>query len=1344
MAGGVLQLVTKGIENVFLNSEPQITFFKTIYRRHTNFSRTEFDLNFTDGLNFGNESVCRIKKYGDLLHRIYLVLTLPKIDLVYRSLLIRDIIDMFNEISIDIVLTIDFFAAGGVIGFDTIDLTPEEYQFLITSFHDPNNVYTEEINTVFIKFLNGFVAIFERTLAQVNEVLRLLQPGEDLYFQTFFDKTGSNNSDVNEYIDYVILRMFEIDTIFEMQYDFVDAQSKDRQPPRRMANADEIKALLFEKLADYVTGATDPNFDPNSFNDENLFFLYTVQSANYVVNANNNIQQNASDVFRAGVSNAYGNIVFTNLDAFKIFDATLKQTNAIINNNFDVEIIKQQLVTAIRLGLVKNIKLMRNIYNSLQDDARFMFFRLFQSFGDGTFNTNSQWQNVSLFTIPPPGLSDNFTSDFNLPPEPNEPPDFYHPFSAYTKEAVNNYHVDNQSSFRTLVFNDYFNSLFLWDRTNIFTAGRCIEAITGSPTGTIPPSFNNIYFLDYVPFLATEDIPRAIQRYLIRARDSATQNGDIETSTNIQGILDALIPRLNTTRDNLIVDITPKICIPDDFVVSQRMAQFRTSPEDIIMTAVFRQHEFFQFAGQNLLIPDYIFENYRLVINALSSLNIPGYEDFRETILDIVGLFGTPLNEIPQFAVYNTQNFNQRADLIINDQNLIFSDVQSALWSNIFRTVVGDYNRLYNNTILSKNFYTLSIGSEMLSYLTSITENILSLVLDDNINYYAESVLNNFQSKLPVNGGQIGVFLNNKLAVFQAQLKHFDRNVKLLNIRNVFLPQPEFYFAQFKKVLDEFVFNNIESKRNPDGTLVFDHQQHGTPEDPVINIYNSMIDPNDPNFDPNEPHLNAMDIIDEMNVLFEQLITSTTNPFSIITDPNKHEVWNEFWLPVKSFDTDFERDKYNFLYGTTTAEEFFDRLDLINTRYNGFAAEDDEYQLLKDVATDLSLAQGVVLLARNTVIETYNAIVEEFKLRQEDLAFTVTQINGGIITKLNKSLLAGQQANFAWIKKIGHYIIDHITVKIGDQVVDKHFGEWMEIWHQLTRKESKEKGYRILIGDVEELTVYNNQGKESYEVIVPIQFWFCRNVGASLPIVALNHTWVEIVVKLKELAEVSFFEDFTEFRRKPTLTCRLLAEYFYVENDERDRIVTAKNEYLIETLQYNDQLTINNNSFDDQNNITAKLYFKNTVKELFWVFQNEAFINGSQPLKERKYFNYTPNFVTNTGNIARISKIKFNSRDREVFKETVYYNYIQPYERHYASPETGVQIYCFSLSPENYQPSGSANMGRIDDSSIVSQLEDNIMVDIQTNKSRYQWRIYALSYNILRVMSGLAGVVYYR
>ena len=72
MGGGLIQIASYGLQDIFLIGNPQITFFKTVYRKHTNFSM-EYIQEYFDGIqNFGNYLSCNISKAGDLMHRIYL------------------------------------------------------------------------------------------------------------------------------------------------------------------------------------------------------------------------------------------------------------------------------------------------------------------------------------------------------------------------------------------------------------------------------------------------------------------------------------------------------------------------------------------------------------------------------------------------------------------------------------------------------------------------------------------------------------------------------------------------------------------------------------------------------------------------------------------------------------------------------------------------------------------------------------------------------------------------------------------------------------------------------------------------------------------------------------------------------------------------------------------------------------------------------------------------------------------------------------------------------------------------------------------------------------------------
>jgi hypothetical protein len=96
MPGGVLQVAARGTEDIYLTDNPHITFFKTVYRRYTNFSKTEFNLKFTNKLDFSREGYCRLDHYGDLVYRLFLNVKLPKINLTFKNLCISEVQDLLK------------------------------------------------------------------------------------------------------------------------------------------------------------------------------------------------------------------------------------------------------------------------------------------------------------------------------------------------------------------------------------------------------------------------------------------------------------------------------------------------------------------------------------------------------------------------------------------------------------------------------------------------------------------------------------------------------------------------------------------------------------------------------------------------------------------------------------------------------------------------------------------------------------------------------------------------------------------------------------------------------------------------------------------------------------------------------------------------------------------------------------------------------------------------------------------------------------------------------------------------------------------------------------------------
>ena len=102
------------------------------------------------------------------------------------------------------------------------------------------------------------------------------------------------------------------------------------------------------------------------------------------------------------------------------------------------------------------------------------------------------------------------------------------------------------------------------------------------------------------------------------------------------------------------------------------------------------------------------------------------------------------------------------------------------------------------------------------------------------------------------------------------------------------------------------------------------------------------------------------------------------------------------------------------------------------------------------------------------------------------------------------------------------------------------------------------------------------------------------------------------------------------------------------------------------------------------------------------------------------------------------AKLQLNGQDRFSEREGSYFDVVQPFQHHTRAPDTGINIYSFALRPEEHQPSGSCNFSRIDNAVLQLVLSSNTVAGTATAKVR----VYAVNYNVLRVMSGMAGVAY--
>jgi hypothetical protein len=326
-----------------------------------------------------------------------------------------------------------------------------------------------------------------------------------------------------------------------------------------------------------------------------------------------------------------------------------------------------------------------------------------------------------------------------------------------------------------------------------------------------------------------------------------------------------------------------------------------------------------------------------------------------------------------------------------------------------------------------------------------------------------------------------------------------------------------------------------------------------------------------------------------------------------------------------------------------------------------------------------------------------------------------------------------------WINSIGHSIIEHADITIGGLLIDRQYGEWLEIWGELTQQEEKRAGYFEMIGKITDglNTLDIDKFEGPMKIYVPLNFWFCRNIGLALPLVALQYHDVEISIKLRSFHECYITSNGIELNSNLNLNGHLLVDYIYLDSDERKRFSKNTHEYLIEQLQVNHEF-IN----ASQKNFSIPLNFNHPVKELVWIIKREdigKYNNDDEDdiIYGNDWFNFSSTVGSYHGfdDTFETGKILFNNSDRIATKNAEYFRLIQPYVYHSRIPSKQIYVYSFSIRPEEHQPTGTCNFSRIDNSNLVLSKKDNTHIGHNVS-------IYAINYNILKIEGGMGGIMF--
>jgi hypothetical protein len=444
-----------------------------------------------------------------------------------------------------------------------------------------------------------------------------------------------------------------------------------------------------------------------------------------------------------------------------------------------------------------------------------------------------------------------------------------------------------------------------------------------------------------------------------------------------------------------------------------------------------------------------------------------------------------------------------------------------------------------------------------------------------------------------------------------------------------------------------------------------------------------------------------------------------------------------------------------------TGDPMITHFKTVYRRHTNFAMEYVEQQFNCDVDFGSSVS---VLISRTGDL-----------LSNVYLETTLPQLNG--------------LTNVHWTQNVGHHLLKQVDVEIGNQLIDRHYGDWLDIWAQLSTQASLKLGYYEMIGQGRPdafnrqsgLQKANNLILKGSTIFVPLQFWFCRNIALALPLISLqfhevkiNFTFSNLTDLLRSPAEYNF-----NIRLYKLSNTKLWVNYVYLDLEERRKFAHSSHEYLIDQVQCTSAIKIANESRKSTSTTRINLNFNHPVKELIWTVQPVSYT-----LKyNRQNSNYTSVSSQSAVTFSALNNVKFsddikkfnsscisppgalnpvvnalltlNGHDRFQTLSGDYFSKIQPLNHHTCVPESpGINVYSFSINPESHEPSGTCNFSRIDNAyltltiaTLQSNLFDKEYPEVVKNSILYAGsecivKVYAVNYNILRIMNGLGGLAY--
>jgi hypothetical protein len=1461
MPGGLLQLVATGLDNIFLTSTPSITLFKLTYRRHTNFSVTQRTKQILNIYEFGQNGQYELEKEGDIIHNIYFNINISDFNLQYPLPTYENIINLLNKYNLHVNIdsnkniTIDYYN-------NTIipQILSEISQYVI-KFNNSNIIIDNQ---------HDFFKNYDYTNKNINN---LLQDNYNYYLL----KNINDNIELN--ILFLILTSYlkDINNTNNKIYKINDIYA-------------QILNDILNKLTYDIIGY-DTNKLENTYYDS-IKLLYII----------NNLSQNNRKYYNYDFKNLLINIIenqtlpVLQLSNYKTLENYITLQNYI--NNINPTQINEQYIDNLLFILKKNMYYNNEIIYNVIINTILKYTHNTSHFIFGIYKTfTNNISDTTYFTSTMNSINDNLLSIFT---NYNNINDIY--LVQNILKSINLFNMNTSSIFNTLIFNDYFNDLSLWnnleinssiindilsnlyfdlDSNTIVNITNYFDNITNTFKKRLDGDINyidikkniynsylnkydfNTYLLNFIPLLVINNLANEIftefstDTYINSNIDSSLyEYRDLNEITNFNNynqinlynnqiikndlykqILCNIILQLNNTSTDFILNNYKFLSTFNDLYTNndRTSLMFLCRPENLCT---------FTVNGKNIKLPpiNYISEIFR--INIMKNIDSQYYDYVYNKLNDILNRydkFKNTINLTNNIYSYNSYKLNGMTftnieNNFIQKLNVIeYIHAQSSIYAYCYNMFIQNYNKLFNTTLISADFYNnigshylntyefikMSLINQNLNYFDNQSfvslKNYYSYELNNNIIYYYDEnnninypvIDNGFDyysigDSIQINSNVITLNTINYTSIsnqsYLPTIINLNNNKNSIqNLQNLTYIDIKYLYTQLK------LFYNIET----DNINTSQHFINSPYDTNLFKLFNK-IDYNDISITNliNLINNNTNNLsIPEKNIL-PFILNDIEKKYNLLNDEinNIKSIINKYQQQINQFDTQYiySQQNYNYIkslnYDKNKFNNFIDIFfneiiqniltdryilslynnydnlsDLINYMINKIIQlsdynflydyinlniqtysenlinnlNNDKNLYLQRILSITTLTDDTKILNSNTEYINFNENIPyiDYLYVNKSAFIDKTDIlyHGSKLDMLIRNIIEQNPVKTCWVPELGYYILENISLHFDQLLIDEYDSNLLSLLRKLTIPYDQNRGLDKLIGNSLNLITYDTSGKGNLHLYIPLNFYFCKNAAISLSMINLLYTKGTIQFKLRNIEDLLIYDKNAVFIKKPIIKCNMLVKYIFLEEEERKKIASSRLEFLIEkykksgTFFYNKTDLLNNNTFNNVK-LISRLRMTDPTKYILWRLRVKYQDNDVN----NYLWNINGYTSYNNQKIKTISYIKiyFNGKIREQGQSQLF-NLINPYGRYLGSLNDDEYIYCFSLYPLIYQPSGSANLSQIEDIMIEYTLEPEFAKLINDNNLIIETDYWTCSYNILRMISGLCAPLFY-